>query len=341
MSVEIDSISKALVDIDMVSMGLGDLRKQYGGVIFDVSTFSGLEKARAARQILRAPRYEVERIRKEAKKPILDIGRKLDSEAARITKALLEIEAPIDEQIKTEESRKERERVAKIEAEQRRVADLQERVTELRGNRSLSASSGSPLIAEHLDDLERIVVDASFEEFEQQAADTKMAGLTWLRELHSAALAHEGEQIRIRAEREELARLRRAEDERQAAERKRLAEEERAARAIREAEAAAEREELRRTREAHEAQARADREKVAEEQRKVAAERREFERQQEEARKAREAEERERAEQVRIASIKRPDDLELVAVLAKHYSVPDTKVREWLAATNWKKVKAA
>jgi colicin import membrane protein len=341
MNVEIDSISKALVDIDMVSMGLGDLRKQYGGVIFEVSTFAGLEKARAARQILRAPRYEVERIRKEAKKPILDIGRKLDSEAARITKALLEIEGPIDEQIKTEESRKERERVAKIEAEQRRVSTLQERVTELRGNRSLSASSGAALIAEHIEDMEKISVDASFEEFQQQAEDTKAAGLAWLRDLHGAAVAHEAEQVRIRTEREELARLRKAEDERQASERARIAQEERAARLAREAETARQAEEFRKQREANETEARAAREKLAEEQRQVAAERREFERQQQEARQAREAEERERAEQARIASVKRPDDLELVAVLAKHYRVPDTKVREWLAATNWKKAKAA
>lgn len=341
MSVEIDNISKALVDIDMVSMGLGDLRKQYAGVIYEVSTFSGLEKAKAARQAVRAPRYEVERIRKEAKKPILDIGRKLDTEAARITKVLLEIEDPIDKQIKAEEGRKDRERAEKIEAEQRRVTALQERVNALRGNRSLSASSGSALIAEHISDVERIEVDNSFDEFRQQAEDAKIAGLAWLRDLQSAATAHEAETARIHAERAELGRLRKAEEERQAAERARSAEEERQAKAVREAEAAKVATENARIRAEHDAAAKAERERLAAEERRLAAERAEFQRQQVAAAAAKEADERERAEQARIASIKRPDDEEIVGVLSKHYRVPGAKVHEWLAATNWKKAKAA
>lgn len=341
MSTEIENISKAMVDIDMVSMGLGDLRKQYSGVIFEVSTFAGMEKAKAARQAIRTPRYEVERIRKEAKKPILDIGRKLDAEAARITKALLEIEEPIDKQIKSEEERKELERIAKIEAEQRRVAALQERVNELRGNRSLSASSGSKLIAEHIMDVERITIDDSFQEFRQQAEDAKTVGLAWLRDLHDSAIAHEDEQARITAERAELARLRQAEEQRQAAERARIAEEERAARAARAAAEEESRQELARTRAAQEEAAKAERERIAEENRRLAAERAEFQRQQAAAAAAKEAEERARAEQSRIASVKQPSEEELLSVIAEHYRVPASKALTWLRAYNWKKALAA
>lgn len=341
MSVEIDSVSKAIVDIDMVSMGIGDLRKQYSGVIYEVSTFSGLEKAKAARQAIRTPRYEVEKIRKEAKKPLLEIGKKLDAEAARITKALLEIEEPIDKQIKEQEALKEREKQAKIDAEIKRVSDLQERVAELRGNQLLSPGSGSALISEHLAELEAISVDESFEEFLQQAKDAKEAGLSRLRKLHEAAIEHEAEQARIKAEREELARLKAEQVQREASERKE-----------REALAMAQREELRKQREAQDAEtariraeqetaARAERERIAEENRRLAAERAEFERQQAEARKAREAEERQRSEQARIAAVKQPSEEELLEVVSEHYRVPTSKALTWLRAYNWKKALAA
>lgn len=341
MSAELEVVSKAIVDINAVSAGLAALSKQYSGVIYEITTIAGMEKAKLARLAIREPRYEVERIRKAAKAPILALGKKLDAEAARIEAALLQIEEPIDKQIKEEEGRKERERQAKIDEDMRRVTALQERVAELRGNQSLSASSGAQLIAEHIADLERIPVDESFGVFFQQAGYAKAAGLDRLRALHKAALEHEAEQARIKAEREELSRLRAEQLEREAMERKQ-----------REALAAEEREKTRREREAQEAEtarlraeqtaaAKAERDRISAEEARLAAERAEFQRQQEASRLARESEERERAEQARIASIKRPDDAELMSVLAKHYRVPDTKVREWLAATNWKKAKAA
>jgi hypothetical protein len=52
-------------------------------------------------------------------------------------------------------------------------------------------------------------------------------------------------------------------------------------------------------------------------------------------------EERERAEQARIAAVKRPSDAEIIAVLAKHYRVPASKVSEWLRTTDGKQEQAA
>ena len=341
MSTELTEVSKAVAEFDRVGTGLAELRKQYGNVVYDVTTAAGMSEAKAARAAIREPRYEIERIRKAAKAPILALGKKLDSEAARITGELEKLEKPIDNAIKAEEERKEAEKEARIQAEMKRVTDLQERVAELRGCPNLSASSGSDLIAGHISDLEALPIDESLQEYQQQGADAKAAGLQRLRDLHAAALAHEAEQERIKAEREELARLRKAEEERQAAERARLAEEERVARAAREAEARKQAEEIRKQREEQEAAARAEREKNAAEERRLREERAEFQRQQDEARKAREAEERERAELARIAALKRPDDAELVEVLANHYRAPIETVIGWLAATNWKKRKAA
>jgi colicin import membrane protein len=364
MSTAIVEVQTAVAEFDKVAAGLAELQKQYGGVVYDVTTTKGMDEAKAARAAVREPRYEIERVRKAAKAPILKLGKELDDRAKAITADILKIEEPIDEQIKNEEARKEAEKQAKIAAEQKRVADLQERVAELRGNRMLSPTSGSELIAEHISDLEGAAVDDTFQEFREQAEAAKAEGLEWLRNVHAAAVGHEAEQARIKAEREELARLRAEQAERDrlaeierkalaekqaaeaAAERARIAEEERQAKALRDAEAAKQAEELRLMRLAQETAAAAERKRIADEEaaakairdaeaKKLADERAEFERQQAEARRIKEEQERVQREQARLASIKKPSDDELLGVLAKHYNVPATKVVEWLLAVDF------
>lgn len=337
MSTELTEVTKAVEEFDRVAAGLKALQEQYGNVVYDVTTTKGMGDAKAARAAIREPRYEVEKIRKAAKAPILSLGKKLDSEAARITRELEALEEPIDRQIKAEEDRKEQEKQAKIEAEMKRVADLQERVAELRGNQMLSAQNDPELIAGHISDLEKIAVDDSFQEFRPQAEDAKVAGLSRLRQLHAAAVAHKAEQERIRLEREELVRLRAEQEKRDAAERAQIAEEQRK-----------QAEELRKQQEALAAERREQERKLAEErarlaeeernareareaeERRLAAQRAELQRQQEEARRAREAEERARTEQARLAAMKPPTAKEIVGTLATHYRVPEEKATEWL-----------
>jgi colicin import membrane protein len=339
MSTELESVSKALTDINAVSTGIADLTSQYGGVVYEVTTTVGMDEAKAARLAVRTPRYEVERIRKAAKAPLLALGKKLDAEAARIETELLKIEGPIDQQIKVEEARKETERQAKIDAELKRVADLQERVSELRGNQMLSASSGSQFISEHIADLEKIVVDASFEEFEAQALDAKEVGIARLRALHAGAVAHEIEQARIKEEREELARLREAQAQRDAE-----------AKAARDAEAAKQAAQLKKEREEHEAVAKALRQRIADEneaaqklrdaeEAKLAAARAEVAHQQEELRKAQEPPKP--AVTRRGVAVKPPSAAELIDVLAKHYKAHPDTIIDWLQQAGFAQVKAA
>lgn len=348
MSSELVDVQKAVAEFDRVAAGIAELKKRYENVVYDVATSKGMTLAKEARMAIRAPRFEVEKIRKAAKAPILALGKKLDTEAARITSELEKLEQPIDSAIKAEEDRKERERQAKVEAELKRVADLQERVVYLRGNPTLSATTGSALIAEHISDLEGEVVDDSLQEFRQQAEDAKAAGLSRLRELHAAALAHEAEQARIKSEREELAKLRAEQEKRDAAERARIAEEERQVKAARDAEAARQAETLRIEQE----KLAAERARIADEERqakaaraaeeeRLAKERAEFERQQADAKKVREAEEKRKAEQARLAAMKPPSAGELIEVLARHYQVPATKIVDWILATDFSEVRAA
>jgi hypothetical protein len=333
-STELTEVTKAVAEFDRVGAGLAELRKQYGNVVYDVTTAPGMNDAKAARVAIREPRYEIERIRKSAKAPILALGKKLDSEAARITSELEKLERPIDTAIKAEEDRKEREKEARIQAELARVTGLQERVAELRGCPNLSASSGSELIAGHISDLEKLPVDDSLEEYQQAGADAKAVGLARLRDLHAAALAHEAEQVRIKEEREELARLR--------AEQKKRDDE---AKAARDAETARQNAELKKAREAQEAETARVRAEQAAEAKRLADAAADLVRQQEALRKAQEPPP---APPPTTAPVSRrgvavpvPKADEIIGVLSKHYRARPDTIIEWLRAIDWKQAEAA
>jgi hypothetical protein len=357
MSTDIEQVNQALVQFSAVEAGLQALRQQYEGVVYDVTTGDGMAEAKAARLAVREPRYEVERIRKAAKAPLLAIGKKLDADAARITAALEKLEAPIDGMIKAEEARKEAERQAKIAAEAARVTAIQERLAELRGNQMLTPASGSALIAEHIADLERIAIDDSFAEFREQAEDAKAAGLARLDALLTAAIAHEDEQARIKAERAELERLRAEQEARDKAERERLAAAERAARAAREQADREAAERLRHEREALDAQRREQEAAAAAERARLDAERRAQE-QAAAAEAKRLADERAEIERQRAAlavpnstaqcvvksdpgevavvaspgkAVPRPSDDEIITVVAEHFGVSPAVAAGWLS----------
>ena len=101
---------------------LADLAGRYKGVLFEVQTPAGLATAKKARAELRTYRVALEKLRVEIKAPALKRVQEVDSEARRITAALVALEDPIDAQIKKEEERKELERTAAARAEADRLA---------------------------------------------------------------------------------------------------------------------------------------------------------------------------------------------------------------------------
>jgi hypothetical protein len=164
--------------------------------------------AEAEQDRIKAEREELAKLRAEqAERDRLAAEARAKQEAEDKTKRDAEAAAT------AEANRKERERIAKEEAEAKakraRTAAIRERIDELRGNQMLTATSGSDLIAQHFSDLEKLPVNETFEEFEEEARKTKEAGLLRLHALYDAALEHETEQARLATER--------AENERQAA----------------------------------------------------------------------------------------------------------------------------
>ena len=212
LSADLQKVGAALTEYSKVDAGLAQLRQTYGAVIYDVKTTAGMDAARKARLAVREPRYRVEEIRKSAKAPLLALGKQIDGEAKRITAALLEIETPIDEQIRAEETRRETERKAKEDAERARVLAIQTKLAKLQSLPEAYTSALAPAkLAEIIAQLEGGLT-FDYQEFADAAEALRQAALVALRAAHIEALE--------RVEREAAAEAERAADEaRRAAER--------------------------------------------------------------------------------------------------------------------------
>lgn len=223
----LQKVTGALTQFKTVDAGIAALREKYAGVVYDCKTTEGFEEAKAARLAIRTPRYLVENIRKDAKAPILALGRELDAEAARITAALEKIEKPIDDQIKAEETRREEERQRKIREETERVQKIRDRIAALNGLPTSFAASPSQDIVVAIETLTHTPIDDSFAEFKEEAERAHGAALVALQKCHEAAVAREAEQRRVEAQLAELARLRAEQEAREKAEREAAAKRER------------------------------------------------------------------------------------------------------------------
>lgn len=282
-------MSTSIAEYTETDSALAELRSKYEGVVYDVAKFKYMAEAKEARAELRGKRTALEQMRVSIKAPALDRCRQIDSEAKRITAALLALESPIDEQIKAEEQRKAREKAAKEQAEREAQAAIQARFDELKGFPLLAVGKTSAQIRELIG--EATLLDGEFPTEVLVAAFKFQHGTTIaaLNESLARQLEAEAEAERIKADRAELERLR-AEEE---AVRKEAA---RIAAIEREREAAEERrkeEQERKEREAIELAARKARE---EEQRRIDAERAETRRREDAERAAAEKKLREERE---------------------------------------------
>lgn len=245
LSADLQKVGAALTEYSKVDAGLAELRQTYGAVIYDVKTTAGMDAARKARLAVREPRYRVEEIRKSAKAPLLALGKQIDGEAKRITAALLEIETPIDEQIRTEETRRETERKAKEDAERARVLAIQTKLAKLQSLPEAYTSALAPAkLAEIITQLESGLT-FDYQEFADTAEGLRQAALMALRRAHVEAIEREEREAAAEAaraaEEARLAAERAAESARIAAEQAAAEERLREERAKLEAEQAAQR----------------------------------------------------------------------------------------------------
>ncbi|WP_342617182.1 hypothetical protein [Rhodoferax sp. GW822-FHT02A01] len=124
--------STVLVQYSKTEADLAALRKKHAGVVFDLTTTKGDKEARAARLELVTLRTSLEKKRKEFKAPALEFGKKIDSEAERITKEIVALETHIDLQIKADEKRRADEKAERERIEAARVQGLRDKIALIR-----------------------------------------------------------------------------------------------------------------------------------------------------------------------------------------------------------------
>lgn len=254
---------KAIVRFSKTEAALSDLRTRFKDAKFDLATTKGDTAARQARKELVSLRTGLDKRRKELKAPAVEFSRKIDSEAQRLTAAIVELEEPIDQQIKADEQRREDERVARLRAEEERVSGHRERIEAISAVAVRAVGLSSAEIAEKIALITRMEPGEDFEEFLPHAINAKASTLLRLQELHAAAVQREESEAEALRTRERLAQLERENAERQAREaqeRRQREEAEAAARKLEQERLAAEQ----RAQQKREAQGRAARELIDE-----------------------------------------------------------------------------
>ena len=210
-------VGDALAEFDRVAAGIAELQRRHANVVFPVATKVGMAEASAARLAIRQPRYAVEATRRDAKAPVLALGRNIDERARWITTELLKIEEPIHQQIEVEVKRVAEEAELKRVAEEERVAFHQRRIEEIRA--VAEAAVGETVT--HMDSailaLLALHIGPQMQEFEAATRNAHAVTLAKLRSMRDAQHKRDAEAV-------ELAALRAADDERKAAEARALEE---------------------------------------------------------------------------------------------------------------------
>lgn len=192
--------------------------------VVDVTTSEGMKTAIVHRATFRALRVEAEKARLARKRPILDIGKLLDTRHGELEAEITPLEDRFDTAIKAEEQRKEAAKAAAAQAEHERIERIQSGIRDMRGSLIDVAARPSAVIEAKI--IELVAIDISREtvqEFVDEAEAAREQTLAKLRDMKAAAVAQEAEAERLRAEREELDRLRAEQAERERQERERQA----------------------------------------------------------------------------------------------------------------------
>ncbi|MFM0263289.1 hypothetical protein [Paraburkholderia sediminicola] len=266
-----------------VALGTSEREAQLALLVAESSTIvaikntAGRDQCHSAAMKLRTTRVEIEKAGKAAREDATAFSKAVIAEEKR----LVAITGPEEERLlglrDVWDEAREAERREKVEAEARRVAGIRAKIDGIRAYAAIVVGQPSSVIEDTIKILVALPIDVDhFAELTGDAEFARGETLDKLRNLHEAAIKQEAEAKRLAEERAELDRQRvafEAEQKRLAAER---AEQERTERARRDAEEAERREALAKA----DAIMRAERE--THEQR-MAVERAEFQRRQDEA----------------------------------------------------------
>lgn len=197
-----------IVEYSATEAALAELRQKYAGIVFDLTTTKGDKEARAARLELTTLRTSLEKKRKQFKAPALEFGKKIDSEAVRVTTEILALEDPIDQQIKADEKRRADEKAERERLAAERAQGFRDRIAVIRAFVGKCNGITSERIANGIAMVEQVDVSAgAFEEFSQEAETAKAETLAAMRQVFDETKRREEEAARVEAQRIENERV--------------------------------------------------------------------------------------------------------------------------------------
>lgn len=199
--------ASAITEFNQTAAGLAQLRADIEGRTFDCSTTAGDKEARGVRLNLVTLRTTIEGKRKELKAPLLERGKLIDSEAARIIGEVKALEEPIDAVIRAAEAEREARRMERERAEAERLAAINAQIDRIRNMPSLYVTATSAVVAEAIAELQGMDLAALFDDVHRpRAAEALAEALESLTTIHNERIAAAAEAARLAEERAELER---------------------------------------------------------------------------------------------------------------------------------------
>lgn len=208
---DIENVSNSVEAISKTRAGIAELVKRFRGAVFDVRTPKGMKDAKSAAAVIKTPRFAIERLRKEAKAPILALGRSLDKMAGDLTAQIRALEDPIVLQIQSEVNRVERERQDLVDAENNRVNVIKEKIANLFDgvDQVICSNRTSANLVKCIAAYKSRPIDRQeYAEFFRDAETTWSAAVARLEAHLKLVITREAEDKQIAADRAELEQLR-------------------------------------------------------------------------------------------------------------------------------------
>ena len=208
---EMQRTTNLVVEYDVPTVSIEDMARRFAPLeITDTASYKAVTSAIAE---VRTLRITVEKKRVELKRDALEYGRKVDSEAKRITAMLAPIEQDLNDKKQAEDNRKEAIRQEKIQIEEERVDSIKQKIAtihngsfglSLMGMDTAKLSDLAMEIGEiEIDEKEYAEFTAEAQQAKADAMDAVMAAFDARQKFDAEEAARKAENVRLEKVRQE------------------------------------------------------------------------------------------------------------------------------------------
>lgn len=179
--------NNVVIEYSVTDAAIAELRNKFSGLVVPAGDKQAYKALTSAIAEVRTLRTDVEATRTALKEDALKYGRMVDAEAKRITALLVEIEQPLKDQKAAFDEAVEKARQERHLAEQKRIADIQWKITAIRNTPAQHATESAECIRATLEVMHSYeITDDVFQEFVNQADEAKESAIAELHKLLEA-----------------------------------------------------------------------------------------------------------------------------------------------------------